>query len=224
MLTSVFFDAGNTLVFADRSKTLAPLEAAGFSPTQEQLHAAERFTKRKIDAELDARHPHDRSPVDKAFWTIYYTHLIEALGAPATLIAPCAAATRTSGNWSRLLPGTREVLLELRARGLKLGVISNSDGGIEAILRAVGLGDCFDTYTDSGNVGVEKPNPGIFQQALASLDAQAEASVYVGDSYALDYRPAKSVGMGAVLMDVAGTYRDDSYLRIAELSELLRLL
>jgi len=226
MLTTVFFDAGNTLVFADHSRTLAPLEAAGFHATEEQLYAAERFTKKRLDAAIASRvsdHSNDPS-VDHDFWRVYYTHLTKALGAPATLVAGCVAATRRSANWSRVLPGTREVLRELRARGLRLGVISNSDGGIESILRAVGLGDCFDTFTDSGKIGVEKPHPGIFQHALASLNARAEASVYVGDSYSLDYQGTEAASMRAILMDAAGTYRDDPYLRITSLSELLGML
>ena len=226
MLTSVFFDAGNTLVFADYSKMLAPLVAAGFNATQEQLYASERFTKKRLDAALSnniASRSSDQS-VDQDFWGVYYTHLTEALGAPSTTIAPCIAATRRSGNWSRVLPGTRELLLELRALGLRLGVISNSDGGIQNILTAVGLGDCFESFTDSGNVGVEKPNPAIFRHAMESLDARPESSVYVGDSYALDYQGAEAAGMRAILMDAAGTYRDDPYLRISNLSDLPALL
>jgi len=244
MLTTVFFDAGNTLVFADHSKTLAPLEAAGFHPTFEQLYAAERFTKKRLDAAMSSRD--SVQSVDQDFWSIYYTHLIQLLvGEPSgtglrpvrffqntgrrpvsleALVADSVAATRRSGNWSRVLPGTREVLLELRARGLRLGVISNSDGGIENILRVVGLGDCFDSFTDSGKVGVEKPNPAIFRHAMASLDARPEASMYVGDSYALDYQGAQAAGMRAILMDAAGTYRDDPYLRIGRLGDLLGLL
>ena len=222
MLSSVFFDAGNTLVLADNSKTLAPLLAAGFQPSQEQLYAAERFAKKRLDALMAARQPGES--VDGGYWDMYYTHLIRQLNAPAELIAPSIASTRRAESWCRLAPGAREVLLELRRRGLHLGVISNSDGHIEDALRGAGIGDCFDSFTDSGNVGVEKPDPRIFQIALASLGATPEESIFAGDTYSVDYQGAWAAGMGAILVDPAGVYRDDEYPRAETLAELLTML
>jgi len=50
LLRAIFFDAGNTLVFPNLERTLAPLHARGIRPEREQLHAAERTAKRKLDA------------------------------------------------------------------------------------------------------------------------------------------------------------------------------
>src|SRR5258708_4870868 len=115
MLTTIFFDAGNTLVFADHSKTLKGLHDAGYRPTIPQLHEAERAAKLRLDDAMSTRQP--GTPVDQDFWRVYYTFLCEHLGAPRDVIAPCIDATRRSANWSRVLAGTREVLLELRGRG-----------------------------------------------------------------------------------------------------------
>src|SRR5690349_5622977 len=49
MLTTIFFDAGNTLVFANLERTLAALHARGVRPRPEQLHAAERQAKTELD-------------------------------------------------------------------------------------------------------------------------------------------------------------------------------
>ena len=54
-IKALFFDAGNTLVFADTDRTLAPLAAIGLKPTQQQLFAAERAAKRRLDAARAAR-------------------------------------------------------------------------------------------------------------------------------------------------------------------------
>ena len=70
-IKTVFFDAGNTLVFGDSERILAPLAARGVSPTQEQLYAAERVAKRRLD---EARAHH--TSVDAQFWDIYYSHLL----------------------------------------------------------------------------------------------------------------------------------------------------
>ncbi len=222
MLTTIFFDAGNTLLFADLSKTLKALRDAGYDPTVAQLYAAESAAKRRLDAAMFTRRP--GSGVDHDFWRVYYTFLCDRLGAPAEVIPACIDATRRSANWSQVLPETRGVLLELRRRGLRLGVISNSDGRIRNILEAVGLGDCFETFTDSGNVKIEKPDVGIFRHALAALDAKPDSSAYVGDSYSIDYQGAEAAGMRAILMDTANVYRDTPYLRITALRELLGML
>src|SRR5258708_3261465 len=177
MLTSIFFDAGNTLVFADHARTLAPLTAAGFHATQEQLDDAERFAKPRLDAALLAG-PGENS-VDYDYWTIYYTRLFDALSAPAALIPECVAATRRSGHWNRVLPGTHEALDQLRKSGLRLAVISNSDGGIANLLESVGLAEYFETFTDSGNIGVGKPHPAILPHAARLLKLGPRDRLYV---------------------------------------------
>ena len=213
----VFFDVGNTLLFADHSRTLAPLLEAGFQPQAGQLYAAERAAKRRMDISIESRLP--GQPVDGDYWSIYYSLLLDALQAPASLIPSLVAATRRSSNWNQLRPGTKETLQAIRESGRRLGVISNSDGHIEDLVRSVGLGECFDSFTDSALVGSEKPDAGIFQHALASLGAPAGESIYLGDVYSVDYLGAKRVGMGAVLMDVAGAYSDAGFPRVESLEE-----
>ncbi len=217
-LRALFLDAGNTLVFADLARTLAPLAALGLRPTQEQLHAAERAAKKRLDASHAAM-PEDHS-VDRQFWEIYYTYLLEELGkTDAALCAALGSATRQSANWSRVLPGTREVLQRLK-QSYRLGVISNSDGHMADLLHSVGLGDCFESFTDSGVVGYEKPDARIFRAALQSLGVAASESMYIGDVYSVDYLGAKNAGLEAVLLDVAGTYRDSGLPRVESLAEL----
>ena len=85
-------------------------------------------------------------------------------------------------------------------------VISNADGAIEHVLSRCGIAGCFESITDSGIVGVEKPRPEIFEAALATMRARAHESLYVGDVYSVDYLGARNAGMQAVLFDVAGAY------------------
>ena len=99
-------------------------------------------------------------------------------------------------------------------------MISNADGGIERVLSRCGIADCFESITDSGIVGVEKPRPEIFQAALKSMQARADESLYVGDVYSVDYVGARNAGMEAVLLDVAGAYRDRELPRIESLEQL----
>jgi putative hydrolase of the HAD superfamily len=215
-LTTIFFDAGGTLVFPDNSRTLADLAERGFRPTQEQLHSAEREAKQQLDRVLAEHHS-----VDGRYWDIYYQRLLRDLGGPddARLRARLAAKTRNGTNWVRVLPGTRELLERLHRR-FRLGVISNSDGSIQALFQTLQLSHCFDCLIDSTVVGYEKPDPRIFQTALQSLGARPEESLYVGDVYGVDYLGASAVGMQAVLVDVAGVYRGTPYPRLDSLAEV----
>jgi len=216
MLTTIFFDAGNTLVFANPERTLAPLHALGVHLKPEQLHAAERQAK----TELDRANATPARYTDRQYWDTYYSYLLKPLGVgDARLREALVTASRTSGNWDVVRAGTRETLLQL-ARKYRLGVISNSDGGMEKLLRSCGLGECFLGYTDSGNVGHEKPHPAIFHAALQQLSAQPESSLYVGDVYSVDYVGATRAGMQAMLFDVSGTYRDKGLPRVESLEEL----
>jgi putative hydrolase of the HAD superfamily len=124
-----------------------------------------------------------------------------------------------SANWCDIRPGTREVLQRL-ARRYRLGVISNADGKIAEILDRCGIADCFETITDSGIVGKEKPHPEIFRSALKSLGVAPEESLYTGDLYSVDYLGSKQVGMQSVLFDVAGAYENRGLPRVESLEEL----
>jgi HAD superfamily hydrolase (TIGR01509 family) len=216
MLTTIFFDAGNTLVFANMERALAPLYGRGIRPKPEQLHAAERQAK----TELDRFNAGSGHYTDRQYWDTYYSFLLTSLGVEdAALHDTLVAASRTSGNWDVVRPGTRETLLRL-GRKYRLGVISNSDGGMEKLLRSCGLGDCFLGFTDSGHVGCEKPDPAIFRSALGQLSARPEESLYVGDVYSVDYVGATRAGMQAILFDVCGVYRDRGLPRVESLQEL----
>ena len=96
--------------------------------------------------------------------------------------------------------GTREALDRLRAAGLRLGVVSNSDGRVEEALVAAGLRDRFDVVLDSALVGVEKPDPAIFRAALDALGVAPAEALYVGDLYEVDVVGARAAGMPAALL------------------------
>lgn len=224
-LQAIFFDAGNTLIFPDRSRTLAPLQALGIEPPQELLWAAERAARTRRDKA--AADGHARLG-DQQYWDIYYNHLLEDLaaagnrqagGQAAQLKTDLIAASRKSANWEVVLPGTREVLLALKQR-YRLAVISNSDGHMEDLIAHVGLRDCFETVVDSGSVGVEKPDPRIFQEAATVLAVNPAESLYVGDVYSIDYVGAKGAGFDAVLFDVCGAYRERGLPRVESMQEL----
>jgi HAD superfamily hydrolase (TIGR01509 family) len=215
-LTTIFFDAGGTIVYPEPGLTLAALAERNYHPLPEQLHAAERNAKRELD---EARARHDS--VDAQYWDIYYLHLFRELGIDddAELRSALVTATRTGMNWRRVLPDARQALERLKD-GHRLGLISNSDGSVRRLFETLSLDSYFDSFTDSQHCGYEKPDPRIFQAALAAMGAMPEESLYVGDIYSIDYVGAQGAGMGAVLVDVAGAYRGMGYARVGSLTEL----
>ena len=223
-LEAIFFDAGNTLVFPDRTHTLAPLLSRGIEPTQEQLWAAERVARKQRDAAQA-----DRRLGDNDYWVIYYRELFRVLAVDGAetrdsqLLDELVAAARTAGNWDVVRKGTGETLLEMK-RSYRLAVISNSDGHIAELIARVGLGDCFEHVTDSAKVGVEKPDPRIFQIAAEAMQVDVANSLYVGDVYSIDYVGAKSAEFDAVLFDVCGAYKDSGLPRVESLAELNKRL
>jgi HAD superfamily hydrolase (TIGR01509 family) len=222
----IFFDVGNTLLFPNRARILAPLPE-NRHPTLEAWQALERRTKTEFDQEFS------EGKVDKSFWWTFHTHLLGQLN--SLDVSVCDSAddsvhdsvdsglrdalvenTQKSANWDQILPGTRDALDRIRQQ-YAIAVISNADGRIDAVLRRRGIADCFASITDSGNVGHEKPHPAIFEAALRAMKAEPAESLYVGDVYSVDYVGARNAGMQAVLFDVAGAYRERELPRVESL-------
>jgi putative hydrolase of the HAD superfamily len=209
----IFFDVGNTLLFPNRARMLAPLSAEKH-PTLEQWQALERRTKLEFDQGMMG------GKVDHGFWWTFHTYLLNELDALNDGVRNVLVEnTQQSANWDQMLPGTREALERIR-QAYKIAVISNADGKIDAVLRRCGIADCFASITDSGIVGHEKPHPAIFAAALREMKAEPAQSLYVGDVYSVDYIGARNAGMDAVLFDVAGAYREREWPRVESLREL----
>ncbi len=209
----IFFDVGNTLLFPNRDRILAPLQKE-HHPTLAQWHALERRTKKEFDQGMIS------GSVDHGFWWTFHTYLLQDFDAfDDSVRNTLVENTQKSANWDQILPGTCDALQRI-GRDYAIAIISNSDGKIVDVLRRCGIADCFRCITDSGIVGSEKPHPEIFQSALRKMEAQPEESLYVGDVYSIDFVGARNVGMEAVLFDVAGAYRERDWPRVDSLAGL----
>jgi putative hydrolase of the HAD superfamily len=208
----VFFDVGNTLLFPNRAKMLAPI-SSDRHPSLEQWQALERRTKLEFDQAMQD------GGVDHGFWWTFYTYLLPQLGEGTGVRDALVVNTQKSANWDLILPGTRDVLERISQR-FRIAVISNADGGIEQVLTRCGIADCFESITDSAIVGVEKPRAEIFEAALNQMKARPDESLYVGDMYSVDYLGARNAGMQAVLFDLAGAYRERALSRVESLAQL----
>jgi HAD superfamily hydrolase (TIGR01509 family) len=101
-----------------------------------------------------------------------------------------------------ITPGAAEAVRELRARGLTLGLISNTGRTPGRILRhllaGAGLLPCFDVLVFSDEAEVRKPAAAIFRRVLDRVRIDAAAGVHVGDDAAADVAGARDAGMRAI--------------------------
>jgi len=149
-----------------------------------------------------------------------------------TRSAPRSAATdaaleelhayhQQSNLWELLPPDVLPALTALRARGLKLTVVSNANGRLSALLDRLRVASCFDCVLDSHDEGVEKPDPRFFEIALERSGARPETTIHVGDLYQVDVLGARSAGLRGVLLDQAGLYEEVDCPRVRSLSGLV---
>jgi HAD superfamily hydrolase (TIGR01509 family) len=99
-------------------------------------------------------------------------------------------------------PENLETLAALRARGLKLGLVSNAHFLPALMLEdfeRLGLAQYMDAIVTSSQLGVRKPHPAIFERVLAELGVSPEEALFVGDKVREDVEGPKALGMRAVL-------------------------
>jgi putative hydrolase of the HAD superfamily len=127
-------------------------------------------------------------------------------------------------------PGAVETLGELRARGLKLGLISVCSDDVPEVWEETPFADLFDSTVFSCSVGLRKPDPRIYRLALDELEVAPEEAIFVGDGANDELAGAERAGIRAVLIHRPGRepiwdeVRDWSGPRITSVPEVLRLL
>jgi putative hydrolase of the HAD superfamily len=220
---AVLFDAGGVFVVP------APEEAGPLLAPYGGAQDAETLVR----AHFGAPHAMDRARADGdvAEWQAYYRAYARHAGVPGDAVEDAAAATRAglrADSWRHPVPGARDALAALVARGVPVGIVSNAEGQVEGELARLGI--CAVTVTDadvaagavppvpvscvvdSHVVGVAKPDPRIFEPALAALGLAASSRVaYVGDTVFYDVRAAAAAGLTPVLHDPYGFHEADPH-------------
>ncbi len=220
-ITTVLFDAGGTLVHLDYFFLHKELRQAGIRVTRRAVRRAEYAAKIAVDRRVLGL----ARDTDETRRQPYFAALLDQLGVDtptaAQLLQRFEAAHIQDNLWRVMLPSTPRILRELRDRGLILGVVSNADGRIAAILRQCGIEQFFQVMIDSHLVGVEKPDPRIFHLALARAQARPEQAIFIGDIYGVDVLGAERAGIRPLLLDALGCYEGVHCEKIRHLGELL---
>jgi putative hydrolase of the HAD superfamily len=96
------------------------------------------------------------------------------------------------------------VLRGWREAGLKLVVASNWDISLHEVLERCGLAELVDGAVSSAEVGVAKPEAGLFEAALEVAGVPPGEAVHVGDSWDADVEGARAAGIEPVLVVRSG--------------------
>lgn len=223
-LKGVFFDMGGTLVFPDPVRIATVFNAhlhLNITPERclEAIHAATLFLDKQL--EKPSTKPDD-------WWSQYFTAIVEncASGPMPTEESRLEAFTilrtdhRKRNLWSYFVPEAEELLTWLESEGFLLGIISNSDGRVQAQLREASLLDRFAVVLDSHDVGVEKPDPRIFQMALDASGLSAGEVLYIGDFVHIDGIGASRAGMSVLILDPLAKRSDWGYPTVQSLGDV----
>ena len=233
-LEAVVFDAGGTLVRLDFEWMSEMLAELGVTASIEDLRRAEVHGRRRYDA-LAGRTPNTPAlglhpPLGSVAPTrAYFSGLLEAVGCRHPVLEEALERMQQrqvppSLLWARPMEGARAALDGVAALGLRACCVSNSDGRAELHLETFGVREGLEFVVDSQLVGVEKPDPRIFDIALAKLGLSAARTVYVGDIRSVDEAGARASGMHFVLIDPFGDYAPPGQPAVRRLEDLPALL
>ena len=215
-IQAVLFDVGQTILSPDYPFLQSLLAEYGVHSNFDQLArgaalAREKFFRKRGDEPWKEFF---------SFWFVYVGARAEDLPA---LLMRVYERHHAVYLWNYVEPTARQTFDALRAQGRRLGIISNADGKVQSVLQQLQLAHFFECIIDSKLVGVEKPDPAIFELALRALNLPAGNCIYVGDHYDRDVAGARRAGLHPVLIDPFDVVPERDVQRVKTLAELVDL-
>lgn len=225
-LQAVFFDVGNTLLYAEPSVSEVCRQVLAEAGHARELHVIDSFMP-LVDAYYEERYAEDDAfwadeERTSSVWVGMYSLLCRKLGIEDEAVHIARRVYDEFGRPDRwaVYDDVRPAFERLRSAGLRVGVISNWDSRLVSLLRGLGLSELLSDIVSSADVGLHKPDPRIFELACSRLGVAPEAAAHVGDHHYADILGARSVGMKAVLIDRHGTAKpEDRPIRTLEIIE-----
>ena len=207
-IDTVLFDLDDTLLDDSRAYKEAARRVAEEVAAERGIDAGRLFTSYVAQAngfwkKLSAEHL--TLPIHDARAQLWSDALVAA-GVPVdvALAERCGERyTRYRADGLTLFPGALDVILALRERGCKLGIVTNGFAAThnEKVDRA-GLRPYVDALFLADEMGMVKPDPEIFRFACRTLGSEPVRTAMVGDRYDRDIIGAGGIGLFTVLIDI----------------------
>jgi putative hydrolase of the HAD superfamily len=211
-LEAVLFDYGHTLIYFDERPHSAlvgayvrvnRLLAGTLERDIPAAHVLIEQVSKRVDDEIQRDYEAGR-PEEVEIATIY-DRALRALGLELDQALIERVMELEQEGWLNSVhvgPDVVGTLDTLRRRGLRLGLVSNAaylPRLMKAQLSALHLESFFEAVSFSSEVGVRKPHPEIYADALRKLEVEARRALFVGDRVKEDIQGPKTLGMRAVL-------------------------
>lgn len=216
---AVLFDLGGTLI-----KTLEPpvvfkriLREHGIDVSLDEIAHAHEANGQEFDAEEMAK-------CEPNFWVRANSRLLERLGIQGDRELLVKKIDELWWKYDELkaYPDAKNTLIQLRSKGLKLGVVTNAfRKEFEEHLDKLGLAKLFDIIVGVDDCRKAKPSREIFLHAVDQLGVRPEETLFVGDSIKHDFEGAESAGLKPLLI-VRNKKGPMSVKTIRSLAEVLR--
>ena len=209
-LVAVLFDVTGTLIelaegVGDTYARIAARHAVLVSAERVQV-AFEKAMQRASPCLFPGLHPLETPAAERDWWRERVRETFEASNEGAAFRDFEAFFRELFDFYAgaeawRLRPGMREALEAAQAAGLRMGVISNFDHRLPAVLEALDIQKFMETIVFPARSGSAKPEPQVFERALADLGLSPAECAYVGHDPALDLAPARAAGLRTLLAD-----------------------
>ncbi|UCD58307.1 MAG: HAD family hydrolase [Candidatus Hydrogenedentota bacterium] len=225
-ISTIFFDFGDTLVEGRPTYLRRVTELLGEVGFQhEYADVVHAFMKADYLLYLDVRS--GSLDDDGQYLMRFLDHFGRCLGVSVDwpVVLPQILRKFEERPFVRTLSeGAVETLEALRAKGYRLGIISNNDGSCREKCKEVGIERYFGVIVDSLVEGVRKPAPGIFEIALERMGVSPQQAAHVGDMYGSDVLGARDAGMAPVWYNPRRCEAFDNYQADHEIERLNQIL
>ncbi len=222
-LKALFVDIGNTLVRERPSRFeiyAAAARAHGRGLDEDAMQTLMRRAHGELPATIEGAFRYTDGWFEAYIERIFHTHL----GLPREELPELSRAlfARFSDPGTfELLPGALELLDGVRARGLRVGVISNWSTRLPRLLERLGVAERVDFVLCSAIERAEKPDPYLFERALELARVRPDEALHAGDDLEKDVLGARRAGLRAVLVDHAAQRAGAGVPRVTNLPDLL---
>ncbi len=218
---AVSLDVGGVLVVPDHGSLANALNQAGVAYDIKRFGVGHYLAMAAMD----------QAASGPEVFTDYLAGFVAAVGvaeADRFVAHDALLAVLCTPLWCQPVAGSRAGLRALAGAGLRLAVTSNSDGTVADHLRrhewlqvGDGPGVSVDVVTDSGTLGVAKPDARVFEATIGALDLPAGRILHIGDGVLYDVDGGAAAGMQVAHMDPFEVCASSDHRHIRTLGEVL---